>query len=143
MNHLAIPDLIAVNADNRLTLAYVGHRSPCVTYLGYPLRLSPDEARLLGVLLNTDPDLADSDGFTPAAAVLEMMRKSVSDEQPLTDEERLAIFFDPDYKTPRVPYSLKQITILATRINRKASAIGGRKLIQGKSHHGYRVNPYM
>ena len=26
---------------------------------------------------------------------------------------------------------------------RKALAIGGRKLILGKSHHGYRMNPYM
>jgi hypothetical protein len=33
--------------------------------------------------------------------------------------------------------------VVIERINRKASAIGGRKLIQGKSHHGYRINPYM
>ncbi len=71
------------------------------------------------------------------------MRQAVANEHPLTDEERLAIFFDPDYSLPRIPYSPEQIAILAGRINRKAVAIGGRKLILGKSHHGYRINPYM
>jgi hypothetical protein len=36
-----------------------------------------------------------------------------------------------------------QIAVLVNRINRKASLISGRKLIIGKSHHGYKLNPYM
>lgn len=36
-----------------------------------------------------------------------------------------------------------QISVLVNRINRKASVIGGRKLIVGTSHHGFRLYEYM
>ena len=36
-----------------------------------------------------------------------------------------------------------QIAVLVGRINKKAAAIGGRPLIEGRSHHGYRLNRYM
>lgn len=41
----------------------------------------------------------------------------------------------------KIPAS--QIAVLVTRINRKAIVISGRKLILGKSHHGYQLNPYL
>jgi hypothetical protein len=37
----------------------------------------------------------------------------------------------------------EEVSVLVNRINRKAYAIGGRKLIVGVSHRGYRVNPDM
>ena len=37
----------------------------------------------------------------------------------------------------------EEVSVLVNRINRKARAIGGRKLIVGVSHKGYRVDPYM
>lgn len=39
--------------------------------------------------------------------------------------------------------SPEQIPVLVNRINRKASAISGRRLILGVSHQGYRINPCM
>ena len=128
---------------SRLTVEHDPDGGEHLTYLGYPLRLSPDESRLLRVLLNQDPADADPQGYFSVDAVLASMRQLAADAHPLTDEEWLAIFFDKSYKLPRVPYSPEQIAILAGRINRKSAAIGGRKLILGKSHHGYQVNPYM
>ena len=112
-----------------------------LTYLGYPLRLSPDEARLLHVLQKADPSEADAQGYLPVDTVLAGMRAAV--ERPLGEEERLAIFFDGSYVPPALPYSPAQIANIAQRVNRKAAAIGGRRLILGKSHHGYKINPYM
>ncbi|MBO5510677.1 MAG: hypothetical protein J6B24_02995 [Clostridia bacterium] len=37
----------------------------------------------------------------------------------------------------------EEISVLVNRVNRKALAIGGRKLIVGVSHRGYRMNPYL
>ena len=112
-------------------------------YLGYPLRLSPDESRLLRVLLIPDGHPTDAQGYRSVSTVLAALRASTTAEHPLTDEERLAIFFGQDSVCPDMPYSPGQIANLVCRINRKARAIGGRPLILGKSHHGYRVNPYM
>jgi DNA-binding CsgD family transcriptional regulator len=39
--------------------------------------------------------------------------------------------------------SAGQISVLVNRINRKASAIGNRKLILGTSHHGFQLNEFM
>ena len=39
--------------------------------------------------------------------------------------------------------SVGQISVLVNRINRKAFAIGGRKLILGTSHHGFRFYEFM
>ena len=36
-----------------------------------------------------------------------------------------------------------QISVLVNRINRKAYAIGGRRLILGTSHHGFQLNEHM
>lgn len=125
---------------NWLTLRTEADGTERWTYLGYPLRLSPDESRLLRVLLEQNPAASDPRGYFSVDTVLTALRHMV---HPLTDEERLDIFFDPEYRLPHVPYSPEQVAILAGRVNRKAAAIGGRKLILGKSHHGYKVNPYM
>lgn len=143
-NAMNIPssDISSLRCDH-LTIAKRETGTESLLFLGYPLRLSPDETRLLRVLLTVDPSLTDSAGYASVDTVLMAMRQTFADEHPLTDTERLAIFFDPNYSIPRVPYSPEQIAILAGRVNRKAIAIGGRKLILGKSHHGYRINPYM
>ena len=112
-------------------------------YLGYTLLLSPDEQILLSALEGADPHTFDEEEYLPVSTLLDLMRDLHDKAHPLTDEERLAIFFDKHYTPPRTPYSPEQIAILVGRINRKASAIGGRKLVQGKSHHGYRLNPDM
>jgi DNA-binding CsgD family transcriptional regulator len=39
--------------------------------------------------------------------------------------------------------SAGQISVLVNRINRKASAIGNRRLILGTSHHGFQLNEFM
>ncbi len=142
------PTPISVTLYGHLTVKTFEDNRTAVTYLGYPLHLSPDEFRLLHTLLTQPPDQADSQGYFPVQTILESMRSSVAEEHPMTDEERLAIFFSGNKTvhhefSPREPYSVEQIAILASRINKKSAAIGGRKLIPGKSHHGYRINPYM
>lgn len=131
-------------ADRRLWVVQPEKGDEALMYLGYPLRLSPDEARLLRILLEADPAQADAQGYTAVDTVLGAMRSSIAhgDPNPFPDS-----FPEPSPgprdPRPRLPYSKEQIAILASRVNRKAMAIGGRKLILGKSHHGYRVNPYM
>lgn len=39
--------------------------------------------------------------------------------------------------------SAGQISVLVNRLNRKAAAIGGRRLLYGTSHHGFRINEFM
>ena len=39
--------------------------------------------------------------------------------------------------------SAGQISVLVNRINRKAFAIGNRRLILGTSHHGFQLNEFM
>ena len=112
-------------------------------YLGYPLLLSPDEHILLSALRSAEDRDLDEEGYLPVSTLTGIMRVLYDKAHPMTDEERLAIFFDKNYKPPRIPYSPQQIAILVGRINRKAASIGGRKLIEGKSHHGYKQNPHM
>ena len=114
-----------------------------LTYLGYPLRLSPDESRLLRILQTLDPQRADDQGYFAVDTVLDAMRAAAEEAYPLTDEERFTILFGHDYVCPSAPYSPEQIANVASRVNRKAKAIGGRPLILGRSHHGYRINPHM
>ena len=115
-------------------------------YLGYPLHLSPSELRLLRILMEVDPAQTDSQGYASVDYVQKAMDSSVKDT-PLTEEELLAIFFGPQSEVPPPKKASETATapvaVVIERINRKASAIGGRKLIQGKNHHGYRINPYM
>ncbi len=141
MKHTAVP--VSVVLYGHLTVKFFEDNRATVIYLGYPLTLSPDEFRLLRTILTQPSDQADPQGYFPVPTILNAMRRSVAEEHPLSDEERLAIFFGGDTHAPRDPYSVEQIAILASRINKKSAAIGGRKLIAGKSHHGYRINPYM
>jgi hypothetical protein len=72
------------------------------------------------------------------------MRNAIAPADPFSILDSFSDFpLDPRDSLPRLPYSKEQIAILTSRINRKALAIGGRKLILGKSHHGYRMNPYL
>ena len=142
MNPVHTP--ISVQADSRLCIIPNGNGTETVLYLGYTLRLSPDEARLLHILLGADPAQADSQGFTAVETVLQTMRNAIAPADPFSILDSFSDFpLDPRDSLPRLPYSKEQIAILVSRINRKAFAIGGRKLILGKSHHGYRMNPYM
>ncbi len=115
-------------------------------YLGYPLRLSPGELRLLCILGEVDPDQTDSEGFISVDLLCKLMNESDKAADALTEEEILAIFFgshDPAPQKRTAELTAATAAAVIERINRKASAISGRKLIQGKSHHGYRINPYM
>jgi hypothetical protein len=141
MNHPTAP--AAITRYGHLTVEIQSDSRPALTYLGYPLHLSPDEFRLLRVLLTSPDSPTDPQGYVPATEVLNAMRKDIVTEHDLTDEAMSSIFFGESTHPSRIPYSVEQIANLATRINRKATAIGGRKLILGKSHHGYRLNPYM
>ena len=142
------PSVLSIQANHCLCVIQNSDGKEKLIYVGYPLRLSPDETRLLRVLLARDPSQADSQGYTPVDTVLQAMRKSVADD--MTVEHSAAehsaaepsCFFE-DFTERREKYSPQQIAILASRINRKAMAIGGRKLVLGRSHHGYRINPYM
>lgn len=115
-------------------------------YLGYPLHLSPGELRLLRTLEEADPTQTDKEGFASPNLLCKLMNESAKAANTLTEDEVLSIFFGPrDSAPPKQATEFTAATLAAVieRINRKASAIGGRKLIQGKSHHGYRINPYM
>ena len=105
------------NPADQLKILPCGGGRSAIVYLGYPLYLSRDEFRLLSVLLRTAPIDADPEGY-------------LSSETILTALQELG-----------TSLSTSRIVLLTSRINRKASVIGGRKLIQGKSHHGYRINP--
>lgn len=128
--------------DDRLIITEGDGSLPWILYLGYTLRLSPDETRLLCCITSWE-ESNTSGGFLSTEALLAVMRDRAAAAAPMTDGERLAIFFQPDRTPPPLPYSAQQISVLVSRINRKASAIGGRRLILGKSHHGYRLNPYL
>ena len=129
------PSVLSIPADHRLCVIQSNDGKEKLLYVGYPLRLSPDETRLLHALLARDPSQTDSHGFTSVDTVLQTMRKSVDHDTPNRIFDHLT--------EQQEKYSPEQIAILASRINRKSMAIGGRKLILGKSHHGYRINPYM
>jgi hypothetical protein len=127
---------------DRLIITERSGSLPGILYLGYTLRLSPDETRLLCCISSWE-ESNTSGGFLSTEALLAAMRNRAAEAAPMTDGERLAIFFEPGRTPPPLPYSAQQISVLVNHINRKASAIGGRRLILGKSHHGYRLNPYL
>ena len=137
------PSVLSIPANHRLCVIQSSDGKEKLLYVGYPLRLSPDETRLLRVLLASDSSQADSQGYTPVDTVLQAMRNSVADDRAVDDSAAGSSWFFEDFTERREKYSPEQIAILASRINRKAMAIGGRKLVLGKSHHGYRINPYM
>ena len=130
----------------RLTVYTAEDGTVRLRYLGDPLHLSPSELRLLRILMEVDPAQTDGQGYASVDYVQKAMDSCVKDT-PLTEEELLAIFFGPQSEVPPPKKASETVTapvaVVIERINRKASAIGGRKLIQGKSHHGYRINPYM
>ena len=91
-----------------------------VLYLGYPLRLSTQEKRIVTALADASRDTGD--GFVPT--------------------ERLqSLSTDPTQAT--LPCSSGQIAVLVHRINQKAMVIGDRRLIISHRGRGYRLNPYM
>lgn len=133
--------------SRKLTIDTAEGGATGLRYLGYPLHLSPGELRLLHILMEVDPTQTDDQGYVSVDYVQKAMDSFAQETDPLTEEEILAIFFGPQSEvTPPKKASeptTAPVAVVIERINRKASAIGGRKLIQGKSHHGYRINPYM
>ena len=134
---------VSVILYGHLTIKVFAHGFPAITYLGYPLHLSPDECRLLHVLLTHPASGSDPQGYFPVAAVISALQGAVALASPMNGEERQPLLFSDTTAHPRVSDSAEQIANLVARINRKAAAIGARRLILGKSHHGYRLNPYM
>ena len=108
--------------------------APAVYFLGYPLRLSPTEWLLLWELIQHFR--IDLKAFVPT----DVLRASCAHETP---SEEFPLRGDDDPPLPPTPCSAAQIAVLVGRINKKAAAIGGRPLIEGRSHHGYRLNRYM
>lgn len=100
---------------NHLSLAEREDAPPQVMLLGYSLPLSPSEA----VILRTC-----------------MMAETA--QTPSISAKALAQVLSPEGRV-----SGDQVSVLVNRINRKARAVSGRKLILGVSHHGFRVNPYL
>ncbi len=118
-------------ADERMSIPYEERVRPAglqvwgsvpeacvVLYLGYSLRLSPSERRLLWCLWRWREEAGD-------------LRPTVT-----TEELRSVVAGDGDK-----PCSAAQVSVLVGRINRKAQAIGGRRLILGRSHHGFALHP--
>ena len=93
-------------------------------YLGYPLLLSPDEQILLSALEGADPHTFDEEEYLPVSTLLDLMRDLHDKAHPLTDEERLAIFFDKHY-TPharRIPPSRSPFWWVASTARHPPSA---------------------
>ena len=91
-----------------------------VLYLGYPLRLSTQEKRIVTALADASRDTGD--GYVTT--------------------ERLQ-YLSTDPTKAALPCSSGQIAVLVHRINRKAAVIGDRRLIVSHRGRGYRLNPYM
>ena len=108
--------------------------APAVYFLGYPLLLSPTELRILQELIRHF-EVAPS-AFVPT----DVLRAVCSHETP---PEEFPLRGKDDPPLPPTPCSAPQIAVLVGRINKKATAIGGRHLIEGRSHRGYRLNRYM
>ena len=103
------------NSPSRLCLD-----ADTVLYLGYPLRLSSQERRIVTALADAGRDTGD--GF-------------------VTTERLQYLSTDPTQAT--LPCSSGQIAVLVHRINQKAMVIGDRRLIISHRGRGYRLNPYM
>ncbi len=89
-----------------------------ITYLGYPLLLSPDERRLLAHLCSA---VAGRENYAALHTPTDTLRAALADD-------------------PAAPPSADHISVLVARINRKARDIGGRRLIIGAHHKGYCLN---
>ena len=100
---------------SHLTLTEEEGAPPRVMLLGYSLPLSPSEAAILRACMTAETSHASA----PTA-------------------KELASLLSSDGEV-----SEGAVSVLVHRINRKAAAISGRKLIVGVSHHGFRVNPYL
>ncbi len=90
-----------------------------VSYLGYPLRLSPSEYRILLCLVD-----------------------ALSNGDRGVGTERLLTALDSE-EASETSIDATQVAVYIRRINQKAAGIGGRKLIVRDRHLGYRLNPYM
>ena len=108
--------------------------APAVYFLGYPLRLSPLELCILLALMVQFQD-------EPLAFLQTEALRTVCAHP--TPPELYPLRGDDDPPLPPIPCSAEQITVLVGRINKKAFAISKRRLIEGRSHHGYRLNRYM
>ncbi len=104
---------------DRLRVVQTDGEAATVIYLGYPLRLSPGETRLLLCLLRET-----------------LLIRRVSPELDTVEVATTTL-------QAAVDCSPEQIKVQVSRINRKAEAIGGRRLILGRSHRGYAFHPYM
>ncbi|MCQ2429006.1 MAG: helix-turn-helix domain-containing protein [Clostridia bacterium] len=100
---------------------------PPVVYLGWPLYLSPIEYRLLVTLLRaaSDADIPDAGWVSPAGLGAALACP------------------DSPFIGRRDGIPEGQVAVHVLRINRKAAAIGGRRLIVSRKGMGYRINPYM
>lgn len=111
----ATPEWFLLYEHIKLTVYTDGRET--VSYLGYPLLLSPAERCILRTLL---ANIATEGGFCTTDA----LRTAVAEQN-------------------GTACSSAQVAVLIGRINRKAHGIGGRKLVEGVSHHGYRLCPYV
>ena len=146
MKRLTDPVMTTVKHYGQLTEEVTSSGAVRLRYLGYPIHLSVSELRLLYILWDMHPSHTDREGFVSVEFLCNAVNESVKRANTMTEEEILAIFFGPKDPTPQkreTELTAATLAAVIERINRKASAIGGRKLIQGKSHHGYRINPYM
>ncbi len=129
------PDTAVLSAGwLRIVRSSTAGTAPAVYFLGYPLRLSPLELRILQRL--AEHFQVEQLTFVTTATLRAVCAHATpSEEFPLRGED--------DPPLPPTPCSAQQIAGLVRRINKKATAIGGRNLIEGRSHHGYRLNRYM
>ena len=93
-----------------------------VLYLGYPLRLSTQEKRIVRALADAHRDTTDCYVATDRLQV-------ICTDCTCTDATSSC--------------SAGQIAVLVHRINLKAAAIGDRRLIVSHRGRGYRLNPHM
>lgn len=105
----------AVTSIYALTLIEYASGETVATLMGYSLPLSCEELLLLRICVSR--------------------------------EKTEGVFGSTQFRTVMLnEYGLgssDQISVLVNRINRKAKAISGRKLLLGVSHHGFFLNPYM
>jgi len=129
------PDTAVLSAGwLRIVRSEAAPTVPAVCFLGYPLHLSPLE--LLALQALAEHFLVDPLAFVPTDALRAVCAHATPPEEyPLRGED--------DPPLPPTPCSAQQIAVLVGRINKKAAAIGGRHLIEGRSHRGYRLNRYM
>ncbi len=126
--------------------------TPQVSYLGYPLLLSPAERRLLLCLLRAvETGQVAASVETLSAALCEaegpMPAASDTDADPFPwcaeDVDEVGPDDAPESVGRETVPDASEVLIYVKRINRKAREIGGRYLIIRDRHKGYRLNPRM